>query len=85
MFVLDVNGVVRAHGQFPEWTGKSKAEIDNPNQTAAVNDILELIKKSDKGWASYDYWNPKTGKIEPKQSYVERIDGIIVGCGIYAK
>jgi len=57
----------------------------NKNQNIAVNEILKAVKKSDKGWASYKIQNPLTRKVEEKQSYVEKFDDIIIGCGIYVK
>ncbi len=57
----------------------------NKNQNIAVNEILKAVKKSDKGWASYKIQNPVTRKVEETQSYVEKFDDIIIGCGIYVK
>jgi len=31
----------------------------------------------------YLFRNPSTGRIAPKSVYVEAVDGIILGCGIY--
>jgi signal transduction histidine kinase len=31
----------------------------------------------------YKYPNPKSNKVEARTSYVEYLDGWVVGCGIY--
>jgi len=31
----------------------------------------------------YHFRNPKTGQVVPKSVYVEGVEGIILGCGIY--
>jgi cytochrome c len=85
IFVDDSKGKILAHGVFPEWAGKSPAEIKDPNLIEAVNKILKFVKKSDKGWVKYKFYNPLTKKIESKQSYVEKFEDIIVGCGVYVK
>jgi methyl-accepting chemotaxis protein len=85
IFVIDMKGVTLANGQYPEYTGKSRAEIKDENQNIAVSEILKAVKKSGKGWASYQIRNPVTKKIEKKQSYVEKFNDIIIGCGIYVK
>ena len=35
------------------------------------------------GWVDYKFPNPKTSKIEQKTTYVEGLDGWILGCGVY--
>ena len=37
------------------------------------------------GWVDYLFRNPKTGQIAPKSVYVEAVEGIILGCGIYKR
>jgi signal transduction histidine kinase len=40
-------------------------------------------KAKGSGWVDYKLPNPKTGKIEPKTTYVENLDGWVIGCGVY--
>jgi len=85
IFAYDLSGRVLAHGQYSTWIDKTPAEINNKYHTDAVSKILEIGKGPGKGWIEYDYMNPITGKIERKQSYIERSGDVIVGCGIYLK
>ena len=48
--------------------------------------VQEMIKKAQEkgsGWVFYMFKHPLTGKIQTKHSYVEKIDGAIIGCGYF--
>ncbi len=49
-----------------------------------IKDILALgMSKEGKGWVDYKWPNPSTGTIDSKRTYVERVEDVIIGCGIY--
>jgi signal transduction histidine kinase len=35
------------------------------------------------GWVEYDITNPTTGTVQAKMSFVQQVDNVFVGCGIY--
>jgi signal transduction histidine kinase len=35
------------------------------------------------GWVEYDITNPATGTVQTKMSYVQQVDDVFVGCGVY--
>ena len=35
------------------------------------------------GWVEYDIANPTTGQVQSKMSFVQKLDGLYVGCGVY--
>jgi signal transduction histidine kinase len=35
------------------------------------------------GWVEYGITNPVTGTVQTKMSYVQRVDDLYVGCGVY--
>jgi cytochrome c len=45
----------------------------------------ELIERAtaEGAWVDYKRANPASGKIEPKTSWVRKIDGYVIGCGYY--
>jgi len=43
------------------------------------------MKKQTSGWQDYKFRNPTSNQVEPKAMYVERVNDVIVGCGIYKK
>lgn len=36
-----------------------------------------------KGWLDYKWLNPATSTMEQKSTYVEKLDDMVIGCGIY--
>ncbi len=47
------------------------------------HDILNLARQYGSGWTDFKILNPKTGRVEPKSVYVEVVDRVVLGCGIY--
>ena len=45
--------------------------------------INAMAREPGFGWIDYKYLNPKTGRIQPKSVYIERVGDVILGCGIY--
>jgi len=45
--------------------------------------MVEVAKGKGKGWVEYKWPNPVNSAIESKASYVERVDDMLVGSGIY--
>ena len=39
--------------------------------------------KAEPGWVEYDITNPTTGRVQTKMSYVQQVDGLYLGCGVY--
>ena len=35
------------------------------------------------GWVEYDIANPTTGRVQTKMSFVQQVDDLFVGCGVY--
>jgi signal transduction histidine kinase len=46
---------------------------------------VELIERAtaEGAWVDYKRVNPANGKIEPKTSWVRKIEGYVIGCGYY--
>ena len=44
---------------------------------------MELAKAKDSFWQDYKFLNPTNKLIEPKSMYMEKVDGMLVGCGAY--
>ncbi|HJW71461.1 MAG TPA: cache domain-containing protein [Geothrix sp.] len=85
VFVYDMNGNVVAHGQGASKVGVNQLKAVDPDGVAYVQERIQLAKSKGRGWHNYQYMNPKTGKKEPKTSYIEVWDGLIFGAGIYRK
>ena len=78
-----MNGKVLAHGQNPKMVGKDMIEMKDADGKEFVKERVEIAKTKGKGWQDYKFTNPQTKQIEPKSSYIEKYEDMIVGCGIY--
>jgi len=86
IFVYDENGVVLAHGVRLELTGRNRWDDKDPDGKYWIRDWTDLVHKSGSGWITYKEYNPADkNQIMDKSSFVELVDGMVIGCGIYAK
>ncbi|HEU4775683.1 MAG TPA: cache domain-containing protein [Telluria sp.] len=83
IFVYNMNGKNLAHGANPRMVGKDQIEMRDVDGKYIVRSFIELTNAKGKGWVDYKWPNPVTKAIESKSSYVEKVDDVIVGCGIY--
>ncbi|MFZ6758097.1 cache domain-containing protein [Undibacterium sp. Ji50W] len=80
--VYDMKGKNIAHLN-PKMVGKDMIDLTDVDGKFFIRDRLELVKAKGKGWQDYKFVNPSTKQIEPKSMYIEKYEGVIVGCGIY--
>jgi cytochrome c len=83
--VYDLKGKVLAHGANEKMIGKDVLELRDMDGKYFVKERVEMMSKSPdaKGWQDYKFMNPVTRQIEPKSMFLQRLDDMIVGCGIY--
>ncbi|AVR95165.1 cache type 2 domain-containing protein [Pseudoduganella armeniaca] len=78
-------GIVLAHPINPSIVGKDLTDVPDPSGKKYRREIIELAAKSGKGWVDYMYKNPVSGKIEPKTTYILRVNDVVLEAGIYKK
>jgi len=78
-------GIVLAHPINPSIVGKNLTDIPDASGKQYRREIINLGQAKGKGWVDYQYKNPTTGKIEPKTTYIQRVDDIVLEAGIYKK
>ena len=78
-------GVVLAHPINASIVGKDLTDIPDANGKKYRREIIELAPAKGKGWVDYQYKNPTSNKIEPKTTYVLKVDDIVLEAGIYKK
>jgi cytochrome c len=78
-------GIVLAHPINASIVGKDLVDIPDANGKKYRREIIELAQKSGKGWVDYQYKNPTSNKIEPKSTYILKVDDIVLEAGIYKK
>ncbi|MGE5257197.1 MAG: cache domain-containing protein [Hyphomicrobiales bacterium] len=83
--VYDINGKCLAHGANVKMVGRDLIDNKDVDGKEFVKERVEMMKKQATGWQDYKFRNPTTNQIEPKSMYIERLNDVIVGCGIYQK
>ncbi len=81
--VYDLNGKCLAHGQKKSMVGQELIEFKDVDGKEYMKERVEMMKKQQSGWQEYKFMNPVSKKIEPKLMYLEKLEDVIVGCGVY--
>lgn len=83
-FLANGDGIEQANGANYRLVGKNVKEMRDADGKFLIKDILALgMGKEGKGWIYYKWPNPATGNIDSKRTYVERVEDVVIGCGIY--
>src|SRR5471032_154681 len=83
-FLANGDGVELANGANAKLVGKNVLEMRDADGKFLIKDILALgMGKEGKGWVDYKWPNPSTGTVDGKRTYVERVEDVVIGCGIY--
>jgi len=83
-FLANGDGIEQANGANVKLVGKNVTDMKDADGRYLIKDILALgMGKEGKGWVDYKWPNPSTGTIDSKRTYVERVEDVIIGCGIY--
>jgi cytochrome c len=83
--VYDMTGKCLAHGANAKMIGRDLIDNKDVDGKELVKERVEMMKKQASGWQDYKFRNPTTNQIEPKAMYIERLNDVIVGCGVYLK
>ncbi len=83
IFVEDMKGVMIQHAKKPPFAGKDLSQLKDSDGKLYVAEQIKLAGEKGQGWVEYKASNPQTKKLERKSSYVERVDDIVIGAGIY--
>ena len=82
VFVLHPNGTYQAFGGNPAKVGTRVQDIPGIDGQGLLEAIVAQASHGP-GWVEYDITNPLNGKVQTKMSFVQQVDGGIVGCGVY--
>jgi putative ABC transport system substrate-binding protein len=87
IFAYDFNGVCVAQGDNPKLVGKNLYDWQDADGRYNIRGHIDIAMKKGSGWSPvYKWTNPETKKIEPKLTYVKKIDDTLwIGCGVYGK
>jgi cytochrome c len=83
IFVIDPSGVTVANGNNSKLVGKQVMEMKDQDGKPFIKAFFELGNTKGKGWVDYHWNNPVSNKIEMKSTYIEKVEDLLIGCGIY--
>ena len=84
VFALDASGTYRAFGGNPAKVGTRVQEIPGVAGEQLLQDIMAQAAHAP-GWVEYDISHPVSGVVQTKMSYVQSVDGLYLGCGVYKR
>ncbi len=83
-FAYDIDMTFLAHPVKPHLVGQNYIEKkDRPGGKYFRKEIQHTAISKGIGWVDYEYENPVNKEIEPKTTYVQRVDDIIICAGAY--
>lgn len=82
VFALDRQGRYLAFGGNSAKVGTRVQDIAGIDGNQLLKSIIDKASH-EAGWVEYDITNPTTGKVQTKMSFVEQVDDVFVGCGVY--
>lgn len=85
IFVYDLQGTSLAigNGNSAKMVGKNLLDMRDAEGTYLIKGLIAIANTKGQGWFDYKWPNPVTKAIEPKSSYIEKLDDMLIGCGIY--
>jgi cytochrome c len=75
LFIYNTNGFCVAHGARAQLVGMNRYDAKDPDGRYYVREFVNIAKSKGKGWTSYKYPDPKTGKVETKTTFVSPARG----------
>jgi signal transduction histidine kinase len=82
VFVLDSEGQYLAFGGNPAKVGTRVQDVPGIDGNQLIQRITAQADECP-GWVEYDITNPTTGAVQTKISFVQKVDEVYVGCGVY--
>jgi cytochrome c len=85
IFANDLSGNCLANGATPQLAGKNLMGLKDSTNKYFFKEMTEVAKTKGSGWVEYSWTNPATKKIQPKITWVQKVEGadFYVGCGVY--
>lgn len=85
LIIIDQEGVRVVHGQNPKLVGKMYFDSIDVNGKEYGKAVQQIAEGAGKGWISFAFKDPITGKVLPKENYVEKAGVYIYLAGAYTR
>jgi signal transduction histidine kinase len=80
---LDLQCKLLAFPPDPKKVGKDDSSLRDAGGRYFSRNTVAMAKAQGSGWSDYRMLNPRSGRVEPKSMYFERVGDVVLGCGIY--
>jgi len=83
IFAQDLKGIMLATPFNPGLINKNNYNTKDPKGKFHVREMTDLANTKGEGWVEHHWENPMTKTIQPKRTYIKKIDNFFVGCGVF--
>jgi methyl-accepting chemotaxis protein len=83
VFAQDLKGKIVAHGVNQSLVGQNHYDMKDAAGKFFVREEIDLAKTRGEGWVEYNWEHPMTKKIQPKRTFVKKVDDFFIGCGVF--
>ena len=74
-----------AMGATPGLTGSDARDLRDAAGKPIIQEMVTLAREKGSGEVDYVWRNPANNKVENKRSFVQRVDGFVLGVGYYTR
>ena len=85
LVIIAKDGTRVVHGQNPKLVGKPYFDSVDVNGKEYGKAVQQIAEGPGTGWVSFAFKDPITGKVLPKENYVERAGDYIYLAGVYSR
>jgi signal transduction histidine kinase len=85
LIVIGKDGVRVVHGQNPKLVGKTYYDAIDVNGKEYGKEVQQISEGPGQGWFTFEFKDPITGRILPKENYVERAGDYTYLAGVYTR
>jgi signal transduction histidine kinase len=85
LVIIDKQGVRVVHGQNQKLVGKAYFDAVDVNGKEYGQEVKQIAAGPGKGWVTFAFKDPITGKILPKENYVEKAGDYTYLSGVYTR
>jgi signal transduction histidine kinase len=82
VFMISLEGTNVANAADQSRLGMDARTIQDPDGKYYGRELLERATPEG-AWVEYKRINPATGSVQPKMSWVRKVEGYVIGCGVY--
>jgi signal transduction histidine kinase len=83
IFVLGSKGTMLAHGVNEKFVGEEFIHLKDSGGKHFIKEIVSSANGKGSGWVEYKWFHPQTKEVLPKTVYFEKVDDLIICCGVY--